>query len=177
MALYFAQLARQRGLGFSHLVTTGNSIDVRMPECVAYLLRDADTDVIVIYLEGLSEHEGRTLCNLVRTFRPQKPIIICKPGRTETGKRAVASHTGALAGNDRVTDAAFEFAGILRIDDTEEAWDAALNLAKSPLPASNSIVVIADGGGAATIVADTAHKVGTNVPILDHSNKVAQKIQ
>jgi len=166
MAITFAQMARARGLGFSRLLTTGNAVDVRLPELVAFLLADDDTKVIVAYVEGLKADEGRELFNVVESSASRKPVVIFKPGRTPTGTRAVLSHTGTLAGKDRVFEAAMKQAGALRVDEAEEAWDAVYALAQLPVMACGSIGIIADGGGTATVIADAAARAGLEVPEL-----------
>jgi acyl-CoA synthetase (NDP forming) len=173
MALGFAQLAREKGLGFSKLITVGNAADVRIPEYLEYLFADPETKVIVAYLEGFEPMEGRDLWALLRSHPAPKPVVILKPGETESGRRAALSHTGALAGENRVVEAALHQCGALRVTDTEEAWDAAIALAMlSPLSAG-TVVVVSDGGGHATIVCDTAARVGLSVPQLSETTRQA----
>ena len=166
MALTFGQLAREKGLGFSKLVTVGNVADVRIPEYLDYLFADPDTQVVVAYLEGFGALEGRALWELMRAHPTPKPVIVLKPGDTESGRRAALSHTGALAGARRIVDAAFRQCGIIRAAESEDAWDAAIALASLPPVTSPNVVVISDGGGHATIVCDTADRCGLSVPTL-----------
>ena len=166
MALTFGQLAREKGLGFSKLVTVGNAADVRIPEFLDYLFADPETRVIVAYLEGFGPLEGRALWELMRTHPSPKPVVVVKPGDTESGRRAALSHTGALAGEGRIVDAAFRQCGIVRAAESEDAWDAAIALASLPPLASRKVAVISDGGGHATIVCDTADRCGLLVPTL-----------
>lgn len=166
MALTFAQLARERRLGFSKLVTVGNAADVTIPEYLDYLFADPETKVVVAYLEGFGRLEGRRLWELMRRHPSPKPVIILKPGDTESGRRAALSHTGALAGEQRVVDAAFRQCGIIRAAESEEAWDAAIALASLPPLLRGTVAVISDGGGHATIVCDTADRHGLAVPPL-----------
>ena len=163
MALTFGQLARGKGLGFSKLVTIGNAADVRIPEYLDYLFADPDTRVIVAYLEGFGPLEGRELWELMRRHPSPKPVIVLKPGDTESGRRAALSHTGALAGEQRIADAAFRQCGIFRAAESEEAWDAAIALALLPPLRRGTVAVISDGGGHATIVCDTADRCGLAV--------------
>jgi acetyltransferase len=166
MALTFAQLAREKRLGFSKLVTVGNAADIAIPEYLDYLFADPETKVVVAYLEGFGPLEGRRLWELMRRHPSPKPVIILKPGDTESGRRAALSHTGALAGEQRVIDAAFRQCGIIRAAESEEAWDAAIALASLPALRRGTVAVISDGGGHATIVCDTADRVGLAVPTL-----------
>jgi acyl-CoA synthetase (NDP forming) len=166
MALTFAQAARQKGLGFSKLVTIGNSADVRIPEYLDYFFKDPQTKVVVAYLEAFEPGEGRWLFDTMRAHPTPKPVVVIKPGATESGKRAALSHTGALAGEHRVSEAAFRQCGILHVAESDDAWDVALALAQAPRLRGDSIVVIADGGGHATIVCETADRLGLKVPPL-----------
>lgn len=171
MALGFALLAREKGLGFSKLITVGNAADIRIPEYLDYLFADPETKVIVAYLEGFAPMEGRALWALLRSHPAPKPVVVLKPGETESGRRAALSHTGALAGEHRVVEAALRQCGALRVADTEDAWDAALALATLPPPRAGTVVVISDGGGHATIVCDTAARLGLGVPRLSESTQ------
>jgi acyl-CoA synthetase (NDP forming) len=173
MALTFVQLAREKGIGMSKLITVGNAADLRIPEYLEYLQADPDTRAIVAYLEGFEAGEGRAIWELMRRLPSPKPVVVVKPGETDSGRRAALSHTGALAGQHRVVAAALRQCGILRVGDSEEAWDAAMALALLPAPDPGAVVVISDGGGHATIVADTADKVGLAVPPLSAATRVA----
>lgn len=166
MTLTFMQLARQKGLGFSRMITIGNAADLRVADYVDYLLRDDETKVVLVYCEGLKPDEGRQLYDVVRRSHACKPVVILKPGQTESGKRAALSHTGSLAGEDRVVAAALAQCGALRVAESEEAWDAAIALALLPPMRGDRVVVMSDGGGHATIVCDTAARVGLAVPQL-----------
>jgi acetyltransferase len=173
MALTFVQFAREKGLGFSRLITVGNAADLRLSEYVEYLLDDSETRVILLYLEGLRTDEGRELHELLRRRGPVKPIVVLKPGKTEGGRRAALSHTGSLAGEDRVIDAALRQAGVIRVQEAEEAWDAAVALANLPPMQAGGVVVVSDGGGHATIVCDTANRMGLALPPLPDDTRQA----
>ena len=106
--------AEARGIGFSRLVGTGNEADLEVADVIEYLLDDDATSVIALYLEGL-----RNVPPLPRACPPAppqigKPIVAFKVGRSEVGARSASSHTGALAGSDRVYDALFEQYGVIR---------------------------------------------------------------
>jgi acyl-CoA synthetase (NDP forming) len=173
MALTFVQFAREKGLGFSKLITVGNAADIRIPEYVEYLLGDPETRVIVAYLEGFEPSEGRDLVTLLRSHPAPKPFVILKPGETESGRRAALSHTGALAGRHRVVEAALRQAGAIQVRDSEEAWDAAMALALLPPLRPASVAVISDGGGHATIVCDAADRAGLAVPALGAATRAS----
>src|SRR4029077_3151901 len=115
----------------------------------------------------------REIWELMRRLPNPKPVVVIKPGETDSGRRAALSHTGALAGQPRIVGAALRQCGVLRVTDSEEAWDAAMALALLPAPDPAAVVVISDGGGHATIVADTADKAGLAVPPLSPATREA----
>lgn len=166
VVLSFVQFAREKGLGLSRIVTIGNAADLRVPEYLEFLLSDPETKVIVAYLEGFRPGEGRELFDLLRRQGGAKPLVVLKPGRTEGGRRAALSHTGALTGEDRVVEVAFRQCGVVRVVEAEDAWDAALALAAFPEMRSEAVAVVSDGGGHATIVCDAADRAGLRIPRL-----------
>ena len=173
MARTFAQQARASGSGFSKLITIGNAVDLKATDYIEYLFSDPDTKVIVTYLEGFGPGEGRSLYTLLAEHPNRKPVVIVKPGATEAGRRAALSHTGSLAGEDRVVDAALRQCGAIRVHDTAEAWMAAVALAQLPRMKSSGVAVVSDGGGHATVVADTAAREHLAVPTLSAQTQAA----
>ena len=109
------------GFGFSQIVGLGNQVDVNETDMLAMLADDPNTKVIVLYMESVSD--GKRFVQVAREITQKKPIIALKVGRFEAGQKAAASHTGALAASDIAFDAAFEKAGILRADTTEQMFD------------------------------------------------------
>src|SRR6185295_16821608 len=131
------------------------------------------TKVILAYVEGFGRDEGREFFTLLREHPQRKPVIVLKPGVTESGRRAALSHTGTLAGEDRIVDAAFRQCGALRAADSDEAWAAALALVTLPPLKSSGVVVVSDGGGHATIVSDAAARAGLSLPDLSARTQAA----
>lgn len=164
MALDFCQMARERGIGFSRYVTIGNAADVRTEDLLDYLLWDAETRVVLGYIEGFGPNEGRRLYDLVQKHPARKPVVLLKPGRSETGRNAALSHTGSLAGEDRVVEAALRQCGVLRATEVEEAWELALALSRTPAPMNRKVAVLTDGGGHATLFCDAAGLLGLTAP-------------
>jgi len=164
MALDFADLARKTGQGFSRAVTIGNAADIKAFELIEYCFDDPETEVVLAYLEGFGPLEGRRLCELVARAPTPKPVVLLKPGRSEGGRRAALSHTGSLAGEDRLVDAALKQYGILRAQEVEEAWQAAVALARRMPMQGNGIAVLTDGGGHATLFCDAAGMAGLATP-------------
>jgi acyl-CoA synthetase (NDP forming) len=161
--------ARDVGTGLCRYASVGNSADVCVTDVIENLLDDPATKVVVGYIEGWSNGEGRRLYDLVRNHPSRKPIVILKPGRSEEGQQATLSHTGALAGNDRVTNAAFRSAGIWRSDSPGEAVNVAAALVRYPRLSSNRVAVLTDGGGHATLLADALGGAGLSLARLEDS--------
>jgi acetyltransferase len=113
--------ARDEGFGFSQIVSLGNQADVNETDMLPMLADDPHTKVIVLYMESVSD--GRRFVDVAREVSRRKPVIALKVGRFESGQKAAASHTGALAASDIAFDAAFEKAGILRTDTAEQMFD------------------------------------------------------
>lgn len=165
VALTFTHLARAKRTGFSAILAPGNGADLKMSELVGMLLDDEATRSILIYCEGLAEGDGRRLIDVMREAKTKKPIIILKAGGSEAGSKAVQSHTGALADDDRLTDGILNGAGIIRAVETEEAFDLALALVNPKVLDGPDIAVLSDGGGHATIVADCAGRHGLRLSV------------
>jgi acetate---CoA ligase (ADP-forming) len=172
--LDLAHRARRSGVGFSHAISMGNGSDLRAPELLSFMLADLETKVVLIYLEGWRANEAREMCDIVRRSGPTKPILLLKPGDTESGRRAVLSHTGSLAGELRVGEGAFVQAGILKVASLDEAWELAQGLSTLPLPPTSAVCVASDGGGHATLGCDALETAGLSVPTL--SNALQQKL-
>jgi acetyltransferase len=156
--------AGMRGLGFSKIISLGNAIGVSFPEYIEYLKDDPHTKVIMTYLEGIKD--GNRLVRVVRETVTQKPVIALKVGRSGAGARAAASHTGSLAGDDLIVEAAFRQAGIVRVSNVDELFDMAEVFSNCPLPAGNRVAILSEGGGDNSIAADNAEVYGMQVPVL-----------
>ena len=155
LLLDFNLRARSTGLGFSRQVAIGNAADLDGVDLIADSLDDPDTSVVLAYLEGFSKGRGRALVDLARDHPSNKPIVLLKPGRSEAGKLAAITHTGTLAGEDKVADAALRQAGILRASGIAEAWEMVEALCRCPPLTGDRIALVSDGGGHATILADS----------------------
>ncbi len=156
--------AQDMNLGLSKFISTGNEADLGCPEYLEYLARDAGTRVIMMYLEGLQH--GRRFIEVARRAVAQKPVLVLKVGRSRAGRRAAASHTGALAGEDEVYAAAFRQAGVIRVGDPEDMFDAARALVRQPPLAGNRIAIVTSSGGIGVQTADACEDMGLEVPVL-----------
>ena len=165
--------ARMRGVGFSKIVSVGNAIGVKFHEYIEYLKDDSDTKVIMAYLEGIKD--GNSLVKVVRETIKQKPVVALKVGRSGAGARAAASHTGSLAGDDVIVDAAFKQAGIVRVSNVDELFDMAEVLSTCPLPKGNRVAILSEGGGDNSIAADNAETYGMEVPVLSQDTQGKMK--
>jgi acetate---CoA ligase (ADP-forming) len=153
-----------RGVGLSTIISAGNAIGVKFHEYLEYLGQDEETRVIMMYMEGITE--GDRLVQTAREVCRHKPVIILKVGRSQAGMRAAASHTGSLAGDDAIVDAAFRQAGIIRVTNVDEMFDAAVCFANLPLPRGKRVAIISEGGGDNSVAADNAESCGLEVPVL-----------
>jgi acetyltransferase len=156
--------AQMRGLGFSKIISAGNAIGVEFHQYISYLADDQDTKVIIAYLEAIKN--GNEFVRIARETVKRKPIALIKAGRTAAGVRAAASHTGSLAGDDAIVDAAFRQAGITRVSNIDELFDIAQAFLTCPLPRGNRVAILSEGGGDNAIAADNAEKYGLDVPVL-----------
>ncbi len=165
-----AALARQRGLGLGYFINTGNEADVTFSELMMAVIEDPRIRVAAGYLEGLSD--GRELIALAQRCQElDKPLVITKVGRMQSGQRAAASHTGALAVADTVFDAAIRQYGILRARNEEQMLDMLQALANPRRAGGNGIGIATQSGGAGVMMADRAEEVGLVVPTLSRETQ------
>ncbi|MBL0713478.1 MAG: acetate--CoA ligase family protein, partial [Desulfosarcina sp.] len=172
MALTLITEARLKSRkGFSYYVGVGNEADIKFHEYLAFFEQDPATRAILMYVEGMRDGR-RFLQQAYRTTR-KKPVILLKSGRSATGKRSAGSHTGALAGMSQVARGAFERAGIVVIENSDELFPAAETLASLPPIRNNQVAILADGGGHATIATDMLTDLGIGLPELSPKTQAA----
>ena len=146
--------AKERGIGFSHFISLGNSADIDFGDVLDYLASAAETTAILLYMESIGADEARKFMSAARSASRNKPVLAIKSGRNAEGARAAASHTGALAGADDVYDAALRRAGILRVYDLDELFDAVETLARSQPLQGERLAILTNGGGPGVIATD-----------------------
>jgi acetyltransferase len=151
-------LSFKESIGFSHFVSIGSMMDVDFGDVIDYLGRDPAAKSILLYIEQLTNI--RKFISAARSVSRIKPIIALKAGSSPAGARAAASHTGALAGEDMVYDAAFKRAGVVRVRSIEELFDCAELLAKQPRPAGPRMAVVTNGGGPGVMAMDAMAQNG-----------------
>jgi acetyltransferase len=151
-------LSIKENIGFSYFVSLGDMLDVDFGDMIDYLGGESEVSSIVMYVESLTNF--RKFMSAARAVSQVKPIIVLKAGRTPAGALAAASHTGAMAGEDSVYDAAFQRAGILRVKTFEELFDCAELLAKQPKPAGPGLAIITNAGGPGVMATDALSDFG-----------------
>jgi acetyltransferase len=154
----------QYGLLISKAVTLGNRVDVDESDVLDYLDRDPLTRVIMMYLEGATN--GRRLMQSLAHVTQEKPVLILKSGRTEAGKRATASHTGSMSGEDNIYRAAFAQTGAIRAESLSQLIDLARVFTTQPLSRGNRLGIITTSGSLGALATDVAVSSGLTVPPL-----------
>jgi acyl-CoA synthetase (NDP forming) len=160
-------------LGISKVACLGNKCDVDESDLLEYLGNDRQTRVIAMYLESIKD--GRRFLSLSRRIVKEKPIIILKAAITESGARVSATHTGSIAGEDRVYDAAFKQSGIIRVDSFEQLWDVTKAFIYSPLPKGNRVAIINLAGSGCVTTVDAC--VSNGLKIAELSPATTAKIK
>ena len=164
MATTVLDWALPRGIGFSAIVSMGDMNDVDFGDLLDYFTLDEATDAILIYAEAVTH--ARKFMSAARRAARVKPVIVVKGGRAEEGARAATSHTGALAGADVVYEAAFRRAGMLRVSEVEELFDAAATLARMSPQSGNRLAIVTNGGGAGVLATDRLIEEGGELATL-----------
>ncbi|MCD6164405.1 MAG: acetate--CoA ligase family protein [Candidatus Odinarchaeota archaeon] len=141
-------------IGFSKFINLGNKADIDEIDLMEYLADDPQTKVITLYLEDI--RQGRKFVRTARKVVKKKPVLVIKAGRTEEGEKAVSSHTGSLAGMDVAYETAFKQSGVIRAYRIDELFDAAEAFANQPIPKSEKVAIITNGGGVGVLLTDAA---------------------
>jgi len=163
--------AAGRGLGLAKLVSIGNKADLSEVDLLAALGEDAQTKVIVGYLENITT--GDAFLEAAEEAASRKPVVLMKAGTTQAGLRAASSHTGVLAGTELAFGAAFRRSGVIRADVFESILDFATALSMQPLPAGDRVLIITNAGGPGTMAADAVERAGLRVAVLDRNTAAA----
>jgi len=171
--------AKEANIGFSKFISMGNKAGINENELLLYLKDDTETDVILMYLEDLIN--GREFMTIAREItshsRNPKPIVALKAGRTLLGAKAVSSHTGSLAGSDKVYDAIFDQCGVLRGETMEEVFDYVKAFSSQPLPKGKNVAIISNSGGPGILATDSCIKYGLKIaPFTQQTKKSLRQI-
>lgn len=154
----FQNYAVQTSIGVSRAVSAGNAAAVTVPDFLEYFAADDATAVALAYVEGVTD--GRGFFERIRGVARRKPLVLLKGGVTAGGQRAAASHTGALASDERIFDGMCHQAGATRPATLEEAFEAAATFATQPLPRGRRVAVLTTAGGWGVVTADAVTRAG-----------------
>jgi acetate---CoA ligase (ADP-forming) len=158
-------LARDRGIGFRYVISTGNEADLELTDFVEFLLEDPEVKSIALMVEGF-----RDAPKFVRVARLAldrgTPLVVLKLGRSAVGAGASRTHTGALTGSDAVQTAMFRQCGVVRVDDYDELVEVAAMFAKSRVPEGERVGLVSHGGGICGAIGDNCGGLGLTVPAL-----------
>lgn len=150
-------------VGFSSFVSVGSMLDIDFGDLIDYFGMDIHTRSIVLYIEAISD--ARKFMSATKGFARAKPIIVIKSGRFKEGAKAAASHTGALAGEDAIYEAAFRRSGVVRVMDIMDLFNCSSILAKQPRPMGPNIAIVTNAGGPGVLATDS---------IIEKGGKLAQ---
>jgi acetyltransferase len=148
-------------VGFSSFVSVGSMLDVDFGDLIDYFGRDIHTRSIVLYVENITH--ARKFMSAARSFARVKPIIVIKSGRFKEGAKAASSHTGAMAGEDYIYDAAFKRAGCVRVKKIGELFNCSSILAKQPRPTGANLAIITNAGGPGVLATDAIVENGGKI--------------
>ncbi|WP_066340359.1 acetate--CoA ligase family protein [Azohydromonas lata] len=164
--------AAARGIGLSKLISTSNEVDLELADFIDHLVDDEATKVIALYVETVRNPEKFRAAAL-RAARAGKPIVAFKIGRSEAGAQAAVSHTGALAGADRMYDALFRQTGVIRAQTFSDLLDIPAALSTGRVLRNKRVAILTSTGGAGTLVSDSLGVSGFETPAPDAETAAA----
>jgi acyl-CoA synthetase (NDP forming) len=158
--------AAPRGIGLSKLISTSNEVDLELSDFIDHLADDDATKVIALYIETV-RNPAKFRAAVLKATRNGKPVVAFKIGRSEAGAKAAVSHTGALAGADRMYDALFKQVGVIRAQTFADLLDIPVALATGRKLRGNRVAILTSTGGAGTLVSDDLGMAGFDTPAPD----------
>lgn len=154
-----------QNIGLSAIISVGNKGDIDEADLLEYLIKQDETKIILMYIEGIQQ--GERLVRVLKLATRVKPVVVIKSGRSKRGAVAAASHTGSLAGTDEIFDAVMRQCGVLRAESVQEALEWCRYLSATQLPSGLNTVIVTNGGGVGVMATDACEKY--NVPLFsDH---------
>jgi acyl-CoA synthetase (NDP forming) len=144
--------SRSAGMGVSAIVGLGNKSDIDEDDLLTFFEQDDNTEVIAQHLEDLKD--GRAFAEVARRVSKKKPVIVLKAGRTSAGAKAASSHTGALAGNDKIYEDVFNQSGVIRARSLRDLLEFARGIPVLPTPKGENVVIITGAGGSGVLLSD-----------------------
>ncbi len=166
-------MAAKKQIRFSKIISVGNKMQLDEVSLLEYLDNDEDTKVIALYLEGIDD--GQKFIEIAKRVSVKKPIVILKAGRSEKSKKAIASHTGSLAGSDKIMGIAFKKAGITRADNLEEFFTLITLMSNFKNSVNNDCVIITNAGGPGVLATDAFEN--KNIKLKDLSIGIKEKLK
>lgn len=167
LASSFLAKGKDKGIGFSYVISSGNEADLDLADYIHFLVDDPNTKAIAAYIEGMKDgerfKEAAALC-----WEKNKPLIVFKVGRSERGAMSAAAHTGSIAGSDEIINAMFDKYNVARVDSVDDLLEVAQAFALQKLPCVGSrLGIITVSGGAGGIVSDISEDLGLEIPDLE----------
>ncbi|MFH1853620.1 MAG: acetate--CoA ligase family protein [Candidatus Neomarinimicrobiota bacterium] len=162
-----------QNIGLSAIISVGNKADIDEADLLEYLVRQDDTKIILIYIEGIQK--GERLVSALSAATKVKPVVVIKSGRSKRGAIAAASHTGSLAGSDAIFDAIMRQCGVLRAESVDEALEWCNYLSNAPLPQGDNTLIVTNGGGVGVLATDACEKY--DVRLYDDSQRLKQQFE
>jgi len=163
-AIQAVREAQTKNIFFSKIISYGNASDLNESDFLEYLADDPKTKVIVAYIEGIKD--GPRFKNVMRRAAKRKPVIVYKGGTSQGGQRAVASHTGAIAGSEMVWASFLKQIGAIQVYSLDEMMDMVALFSYLPPPPGKAVGIIGIGGGNSVLAADACAQAGLSVPLL-----------
>lgn len=154
--------ALKTGNGFSKFVSVGNMLNTYFYEIIQYLEEDKDTSVICLYIEGIKK--GKELIRVLKHIK--KPIIALKAGKTKSGEKAIATHTGSLSGSNKVYQGIFKQFKVFTVNNIKEMFTLAKLLKKMDKPKSDKVCVLTNAGGPGVLASDACEEMGLTIPAI-----------
>lgn len=148
-------------VGLSSLLSIGNMGDVNFSDSIEFFMGHPDTNCLMLYMEGVKD--GRRFFECAKKCTPKKPIVVLKAGESKRGREAIVSHTGSLAGENKIYDAAFKQAGIIRAENLEDMFNFSFALSLQPPMKGNRCIILTNGGGSGILATDTAEEYGLKI--------------
>ena len=156
--------SEETDIGFANFVSLGNKSDLNEIDFMQAWKDDRETNVILAYLEGITD--GQRFINVARDVTKEKPVVIIKSGRTSAGAKAVSSHTGSLAGSDAAYDSAFAQCGVIRAETASQFFDLAGGFSNQPIPKGDRVCIVTNAGGPGILATDACDKYGLKMASL-----------
>jgi acyl-CoA synthetase (NDP forming) len=164
--------ASERGIGFTHAVSSGNEVSLDLVDYLSFLVDDPDTKVITLMVEGV-RRPNEFMAVAEQALNKNKPILVVKLGRSEMGKRQAISHTGSLAGADEVFDAVCHRLGVIRCPTLEDLTETTLAFMPGRFPTGSRAAIVVNSGGMKGLICDHCDELNTNLAQLSEKTKEA----